>query len=79
MQPTSGDVNPESYGNGNGSEGVVSEVSVKIDPTMQIGQGDVKPNVHVNWPKLPNQQCISVRKKRGRGITEQNDRYAQQR
>ena len=30
--------------NGNGSEGVIAEV--KLDPTMQIGQGDVKPNIH---------------------------------
>ena len=40
------DINAESDGNGNGSEGVVAEVNMKIDPTMQIGQGDVEPNVH---------------------------------
>ena len=31
--------------NSNGSEGVVAEVHVKVDPTMQIGQGNIKPNV----------------------------------
>ena len=46
MQPrvTSDDINAESdNSNGNGSAGVVAEV--KVDPTMQIGQGDVKPNI----------------------------------
>ena len=36
--------NESDNSNGNGSAGVVAEVTV--DPTMQIGQGDVKPNIH---------------------------------
>ena len=45
MQPrvTSGDVIDESDGNGSGSQGEVAEV--KVDPTMQIGQGDIKSNI----------------------------------
>ena len=45
MQPkvTSEDINAESD-NSNGNEGVVAEV--KLDPTMQMGQGDVDPNIH---------------------------------
>ena len=44
MQPrvTGEDINVESD-NSNGNEGVVAEV--KLDPTMQMGQGDVKPNI----------------------------------
>ena len=50
VQPrvTSDGINAESdNSNGNGSAGVVAEVvaEVKVDPTMQIGQGDVKPNI----------------------------------
>ena len=35
--------NESDNSNGNGSAGVVAEV--KVDPTMEIGQGDVKANI----------------------------------
>ena len=63
-----------SKGNGNGSAGVVAEV--KVDPTMEIGQGDVKANIHELPDSTKPTVHFSKKKKRGRTITEQNDRYA---
>ena len=65
VQPrvTSDDVNAESDNdNGNGSQGVFAEV--KVDPTMQIGQGDVKPYIHEMTESTKPTVHFSKKKKR---------------
>ena len=48
--------------NGNGSEGVVAEV--KLNPTMQIGHGDIKPNIYELPDSTKPTVHISKKKKR---------------